>query len=647
MKLFGSLREIVNLVFRKNSQEITLRPNQATTYTANRDIQTPPQDADSVLVSQNATQTLTNKTIDGDDNTVQDLALTSLKTVIGDANKVIRRNGSGVVVSDNSVPNSSPLVTTDATQTLTNKSIDADTNTITNIENADIKAAAAIDATKIANGTVSNTEFQFLDGVTSSIQTQISAKVTGPASATDEAMVRFDGTTGKLVQDSVITATDAGTLSGITQLNVDNLRLDANTLSSTNTNGNVVLDPNGTGIIDAQASVQVVGSLRSDTSLILEETGAGTDIITIQAPASIAANYTLTLPTTDGNSSEFLQTDGSGVLTWATPAGAQTSAYDIKNGTITSSVAANALTVALKDAAGSDPSALSPVNISFRSSTAANGTYNVRSVTAALSMVVSSGSTLGHSSGSDQPIYIYALDNAGTVELAVSFNLFDEGMRQSTTAEGGAGAADSGSVMYSTTARSNVPVRLIGKLVSNQTVAGTWAATPTVFESVVADRPAKVIMGDQAAGTVGIGYIGEYLSATRTFSNANTLTTGTDNTVCSFNIEPGIWLVSGALGFIFTATTTVNYANGAIINGGTSTAGFADQIANVNFSTMGTIYIGPVYNGGTQGNTVPSHAFPATYVRLTANTTFNLVAQAGFGVSTCKAFGSMNAVRIG
>lgn len=70
---------------------------------------------------------------------------------------------------------SSPGVTEAHSATLTNKSIDADTNTITNIENADIKALAAIDATKIANGSVSNTEFQYLDGVTSGIQGQINA----------------------------------------------------------------------------------------------------------------------------------------------------------------------------------------------------------------------------------------------------------------------------------------------------------------------------------------------------------------------------------------------------------------------------------------------------------------------------------------
>ncbi len=59
------------------------------------------------------------------------------------------------------------LVGKATTDTLTNKSIDADTNTITNIENADIKAAAAIDATKIADGTVDNTEFQLIGGLTS------------------------------------------------------------------------------------------------------------------------------------------------------------------------------------------------------------------------------------------------------------------------------------------------------------------------------------------------------------------------------------------------------------------------------------------------------------------------------------------------
>jgi hypothetical protein len=45
------------------------------------------------------------------------------------------------------------------------------------IVNADINSSAAIDATKIHDGTISNTEFGYLNGVTSAIQTQLDAKL--------------------------------------------------------------------------------------------------------------------------------------------------------------------------------------------------------------------------------------------------------------------------------------------------------------------------------------------------------------------------------------------------------------------------------------------------------------------------------------
>ena len=45
------------------------------------------------------------------------------------------------------------------------------------IVNSDVNASAAIDATKIHDGTISNTEFGYLNGVTSAIQTQLDAKI--------------------------------------------------------------------------------------------------------------------------------------------------------------------------------------------------------------------------------------------------------------------------------------------------------------------------------------------------------------------------------------------------------------------------------------------------------------------------------------
>lgn len=194
---------------------------------------------------------------------------------------------------------------------------------------------------------------------------------------------------------------------------------------------------------------------------------------------------------------------------------------EITNLGLSASVASNALTVTLRDSAGSTPSATSPVTIGFRSSTATSGTPVRRQVTGALSMVVSSGSTLGHVSAVSNFIHVYAIDNAGTVELAVcSLRIPDNGTLVSTTAEGGAGAADSESTLYSTTARSNVAIRYLGRLRSNQTTAGTWAAVPTeIAVGVTAPFPENY---SQVTLTIGNGY-GSTGTAIRRFTTSATV----------------------------------------------------------------------------------------------------------------------------
>jgi hypothetical protein len=52
-----------------------------------------------------------------------------------------------------------------------------------------------------------------------------------------------------------------------------------------------------------------------------EATANGTNYVGIQAPASLAANVTYTLPTADGTSGQLLSTNGSGTLSWATASG--------------------------------------------------------------------------------------------------------------------------------------------------------------------------------------------------------------------------------------------------------------------------------------------------------------------------------------
>lgn len=219
------------------------------------------------------------------------------------------------------------------------------------------------------------------------------------------------------------------------------------------------------------------------------------------------------------------QTNG---LKWAASASAPSSTDELSNCTLATSVGSSALTIALKDQAGSDPSGGSACKIGMRSSTVTSGVYNQRSVTGALSVVVSSGSTLGHTSAVAWPIYVYAIDNAGTVELAVSSTLYREGSVISTTAEGGAGAADTYATIYSTTTRSNVPFRLIARLTSNQTTAGTYAAVPTKIELIPIDT----------VSVVSTSSTGERVE--------RALVNITGASACSITSQSGSWLSSCA-----------------------------------------------------------------------------------------------------
>lgn len=178
------------------------------------------------------------------------------------------------------------------------------------------------------------------------------------------------------------------------------------------------------------------------------------------------------------------------------------------NYTLAASVSLSALTISLKTASGADPSPGNPVYIPFRSGTLTSGTYNLRAVTAALSIIISSGSTLGTVAALLSQIDVIAIDNAGVVELAVVNHAGAPNLPEtdfiSTTAEGGAGAADSYNVIYSTTARASVPYHSLGYVQSTQATPGTWATAPSKLQlfSVPQNRT-NVITGTAIPATSG------------------------------------------------------------------------------------------------------------------------------------------------
>lgn len=67
----------------------------------------------------------------------------------------------------------------------------------------------------------------------------------------------------------------------------------------------------GNGIVSVEGTSTTQGRVR-----LYEDTDNGTNYVQLQAPASVATTFTLTLPTADGTSGQALVTDGSGNLSF-------------------------------------------------------------------------------------------------------------------------------------------------------------------------------------------------------------------------------------------------------------------------------------------------------------------------------------------
>lgn len=194
--------------------------------------------------------------------------------------------------------------------------------------------------------------------------------------------------------------------------------------------------------------------------------------------AAVASSYTFTTPLTSGTSTYSLRTNGSGTTSWQHP-----SNDTVDNFSLAATVAANALTISLKGADGNDPSAANQIEILFRDATLTTGTPVIRTATAATSLTVATGVPLGHTSGVAHHIYVYALDNAGTVELAVSSSkVWDEGTVQTTVALGV--GSDALFELYSTALRVSKAIRFLGRIKITEAAAGTWATAPAEISSL-------------------------------------------------------------------------------------------------------------------------------------------------------------------
>jgi hypothetical protein len=181
-----------------------------------------------------------------------------------------------------------------------------------------------------------------------------------------------------------------------------------------------------------------------------------------------------------------------------------------------------------------------------------------------------------------------AIDNAGTVELAVvniaGGNNLDETTLISTTAEGGAGAADSISTIYSTTARTNVPYRVVGFIQSTQTTAGTWATAPSTIQGYGGNAL-------DAMASIGYGQTWQNVTGSRAINTTYYNTTGKPITLVIYYGYNGTAGNNGQI-TIGGVLITWGQTNSAYINAASGTAIVPAGASYVFSASSGSLSIG-------------------------------------------------------
>lgn len=239
----------------------------------------------------------------------------------------------------------------------------------------------------------------------------------------------------------------------------------------------------GTGIATTTAySVICAGTTATGAFQSLASVGGAGNVLTSNGagalPSFQAVSGTGTVTSVTGN----------GVV--ITGSGTVPPPYGLVNHSLAVSASGSALTIALKDNAGSDPSATSPVNGYFRNVTGTTGSWTQLTVTGALSLVISSGSTLGVTSSTAFRLWVVLFNDGGTARLGVincstttQIYPLTPGIIASSTAEGGAGAADSAGVIYTGTAVTSKAYLIVGYIEWNTSgvTAGTWTTTNLIY----------------------------------------------------------------------------------------------------------------------------------------------------------------------
>lgn len=203
-----------------------------------------------------------------------------------------------------------------------------------------------------------------------------------------------------------------------------------------------------------------------------------------------------------------------------------------QNLTLAFSVAGNALTIALKDRDGSDPSAESPASAAIRSVTAASGDFSVANVDAAISLVVPDTATLGTANSTPFRLWVVLFNDGGTLRLGVincratGNTIYPLGGWQIASSTSIGTGSDSAQVFYSGTGVSSKAYAVLGYATweSGLATAGTWSSGPTRVQLFGPGVPLPGQVVQRVAGYSASGSSTTNTSATDVTNSSKSIT---------------------------------------------------------------------------------------------------------------------------
>ena len=234
-------------------------------------------------------------------------------------------------------------------KTLTNKTIDSDNNTITNIVNADIKSSAAIANSKLANSAVTVGTTSISLGASATTIAGVSDLTAGTINiagnvikSTDSTVVEIGAGDGLSVAGNLTVAGNMTVTGSTTTLSSTNttiadkfIELGTGTTGTPSGDAGIVIERGdsanaiigfdesgdefivGTGSFTGSSTGNLTfthGTLSTAGNKIYK---AGTaHAVSLVASSSLAGDVTLTLPVNDGDANQLLATDGSGNLSF-------------------------------------------------------------------------------------------------------------------------------------------------------------------------------------------------------------------------------------------------------------------------------------------------------------------------------------------